>query len=74
MARGVSREGRTPTGAPNLQAGGKLVLRPLPVAIRLDISLGAGPSGPIPATRLYWIAMGGGQAPERVLSTLVLTS
>jgi hypothetical protein len=72
MPQEMSREGRVTTNDPNLRARKKLVLRPLPVAIRLDVSLPIGPPGGTPATRLYWIVTGPSRDPERVLSTLLL--
>lgn len=52
----------------------KLVIQPLPVALRLDISLPVGSKGGVPASQLVWMTTAEEGRPKKALGVLLLSN
>jgi hypothetical protein len=55
-------------------AADKLVIQPLPIALRLDISLPVGGKGGVPASQLVWMTAAEEGRPKKALGVLLLSN
>lgn len=52
----------------------KLVIQPLPIALRLDISLPVGRKGGVPASQMVWMTTAEEGRPKEALGVLLLSN
>lgn len=71
--KALSGRGESVRGA-GFPAEKKLVIQPLPVAFRLDISLPVGGKGGVPASQLVWMTTAEEGRPKNVLQVLLLSN